>query len=296
MKTILNFCLLLLSHFKPIAANAWPLFFLTMVNMQAMAQTIIGKEQIEDAFLEKSGGAVYGDIHAPTSTLFAKELIITTDGSRTIKLFYDGNNAVLRTDLNLCLDPTNDGTAGAVIVPTTLMEFPDFEGDKIRLYDTCYKIGVSDYALHFTSDRHIKFHSDTVSDLLVITGDEGDVSAKRHITANGDVFSGGAYKFKYDTTGDKIFLWGTTYKMGISAFTMDFHSDQQFKWHSDTTANAMTLNADTGRLSIAGPLQLPVVGSLPSGNVGELMYLDHPSDDNQDGLYVKTAAGWEQCN
>jgi hypothetical protein len=209
------------------------------------------------------------------------------------QLFCDGDHAIIRSDADLYLDPSNNGVAGAVIVPCTVVEFPDFLGDKIRLYDTAYKIGVSAFNLDFTSDRNFRFHSDTVADLMVIAGDDGDVSVRHELVTGGDIRSGGAYRFASDTVGDKLFLWGDIYKVAISGGTVDFYTDQYFKWHSDEVSNAMTLNADSGRLSLSGALQLKVVASLPSGNVGDVIYLDHPTDDTQDGAYVYTSAGWQ---
>ena len=213
--------------------------------------------------------------------------------NKKFQLLYDGDHAVIRSNMDLYLDPADGGMASGKIIPVTTMEFPDFIGDKIRFYDTSYKISVSPYTLNITSDKNIKFHSDTASDLMIIAGDEGDVTAKRDLIANRDIKSGGVYKFKTDTTGDKIYLWGTIYKISISASSVDFYSDQSFKWHSDTRSNAMTLNADTGRLTLSGPLKLAVYTSFPTGETGDLIYYDS-SDDAQDGAYVKVSSGWQK--
>lgn len=259
------------------------------------AQTLIGKDQIEDAFVQKTGGPIYGDLTAATSTIRAGTLDLgTPEDEHVFYIARHGSHAVIRSNFDLVLDPSNEGSAGAIIIPATVMQFPDFLGDKIRLYNNAYRIGVSAFDLDFISDKNFKFHSDTVEDLFVIAGDDGDVTAKRHITAGGDMIAGTVYKFASDSTGDKLLLYGTLYRLAVSANTVDFYSDRDFKWHTDTTANAMVLEGDDGRLTLSGPLKLPIYASLPSGNVGELIYFDHPSDDNQDGAYIYTSSGWQQ--
>lgn len=260
---------------------------------EGMAQTRIAKEQIEDAYLRKSGGSVFGDIEAATSKVRAATFRVQAEGGM-MQWFVDGPLASIRSNVDLYLDPTNGGTAGAVIVPATLMEFPDFLGDKIHFFSHSYKIGVSPFDLDITSDRNIKFHSDTVEDLMIIAGDEGDVTVKRDLTTGRDVIAGEVFRFAQESEGDKLLLFGDLYRLAVSANDLDFYSDQNFKWHSDTHADAMTLDADTGMLTLTGPLQLPVYSSLPSGAVGELIYLDHPTDDNQDGAYVYTGSGWQK--
>ncbi len=190
------------------------------------AQTRINANQIEDVFIQQSGGALFGDLVAATSTIEASTIAFPGD-EHVFFIRRDGGRALLRSNLDLYLDPTNNGTAGAVIVPTTRMEFPDFLGDKIRFYSHAYKIGVSAFDLDITSDRNIKFHSDSVEDLMTIEGDAGDVTVKNN-------------------------------------------------------------------LSIGGALQLNIFTSLPAGAVGQVIYYDHPSDDNQDGAYVYTSSGWQK--
>lgn len=257
------------------------------------AQTKIAKEQIEDAFILNTGGNVYGDLVSATSTIKSS----TFDLSKGSSIFYlatDEPQAGIRSNVDLYLDPTNNGTANAVIVPATLMEFPDFLGPKIHFFNHLYKIGVSAFDLDITSDRNIKFHSDGSEDLMVISGDDGDVSSKRDMTSGRDIISSGVFKFSSDSEGDKIRLFGTLYRMAVSALDLDFYSDENFKWHSDTKTDAMTLDATTGKLTLTGPLKLPIYTSLPVGNVGELIYFDHTSNDSLDGAYVYTSAGWQQ--
>ncbi len=257
------------------------------------SQTRIAKEQIEDAFILKNGGAVYGDLTAATSTIAADKFRVLSDIADVV-IEVDGPHTVIRSNLDLYLDPTNNGTANAVIVPVTLMECPDYYGDKIRFYSHTYKIGVSPNDLDLTSDQNIKFHSDAMEDLFIISGDIGNASARNNLSAGKDVISGNVFSFANQTEGDKILLYGTLYRMGISPFSLDFYSDHSFKWHSDENVDAMVLNANSGTLSLKGSLKLPVYTSLPDGSVGELIYFDHTSDDNQDGAYIYTSAGWQQ--
>lgn len=265
--------------------------FLPQVSVQA--QTKIAKEQIEDAFILKSGGNVFGDLISATSSIQAMTLNASA-GPRLFWLTVDDEKASIRTNSDLYLDPTNNGTAGAVIVPVTKMEFPDFLGDKIRFFSHSYAIGVSPFDLDLTSDRNIKFHSDTSEDLMTILGDDGDVVVKRDITAGRDVISGSAYKFVSNSEGDKLLLFGTLYRIAVSANDVDFYSDENFKFHSDSTTDAMTLNADSGRLSLTGPLKLPVYTSFPGAVLGDVIYYDHSSNDSLDGVYVYSSSGWQQ--
>ncbi|MBZ0258255.1 hypothetical protein K8I31_19470 [bacterium] len=202
------------------------IFAIALFAQNGFAQTRINVDQIEDAFVRKSGGALFGDLVSATSTIEASTIAFPGD-EHVFYIRRDGGHALLRSNLDLYLDPTNNGTAGAVIVPVTLMEFPDFIGDKIRFYSTAYKIGVSAYDLDLTSDRNIKFHSDTAEDLMVIAGDAGDVTVKNNLT-------------------------------------------------------------------LGGLLQLHVFTSMPTGVAGQVIYFDHASDNNQDGLYVYTSTGWRQ--
>ncbi len=263
--------------------------------INSCSQTLIGKEQIEDAFLLKSGGALYGDVSAATSTIEAATFVLNHNAG-LFHIFGDGSKFVIRSNTDMQLDPTSGGTSSGKIIPATMMEFADFLGDKIRFYSHSYSIGVSPFDLDITSDQNIKFHSDTVPDLMVILGDDGDVQIKRDIQAGRDVISTGLFKFAQDSTGDKLRLFGTLYRLAISASTMDFYSDANFAWHSDTQSNSMLLNGDTGRLTLSGPLKLPVYNSLPGGEVGDLIYFDHTSDDNQDGAYIRCSSGWQKCN
>jgi len=269
------------------------LCWLTATALPARPQTVIAKEQIEDAFLLKTGGFVYGDLTAATSTIRAQTLEIVSK-TGTFQITQDGPRAVIRTNSDLYLDPTDNGRAGAVIVPATMMEFPDFLGDKIRFFSHSYKIGVTPFNLDITSDRNIRFHTDTASDLMTILGDEGNVIIKRDLEAGRDVSAGNVFKFTADEPGDKVLLYDTLYRLAISCDTLDFYSDWMFAWHSDILNNAMILDAETGRLTLAGPLQLPVYDTLPAGNIGELIYLDHPADDSQDGAYIYKSTGWQK--
>lgn len=194
------------------------------------AQTQLRANQIEDAFVRNQGDAIYGDIIAATSSIHAASLNLSQENG-VLVFEKDGPRYRLRSNMDLYLDPTNQGTAGAVIVPATLVEFPDFLGEKIRFYSHTYAIGVSPFNLEIKSDRNIRFHSDTADNLMVIEGDLGNVHVKNNLTAV--------------------------------------------------------------RLLLSGPLQLHVVSSLPAGEVGQVLYLDHPSDDSQDGAYLYTGGGWQ---
>ncbi|MBI1389273.1 MAG: hypothetical protein GC154_12580 [bacterium] len=207
----------------------WILYavMLALASGAAVSQTLIGPSQIEDVFLRKSGGSVFGDVAAATSTIQAATLDLPGDDGGVFTILRDGPLSVLRSDRDIYIDPTNDGVAGGQIIPATVMKFPEALGDKIRFYSTSYKIGVSPFDLDITSDRNIRFHSDTVEDLMVIAGDEGDVTVKNNLT-------------------------------------------------------------------VGNLLQLKVVNALPSAGVGQIIYLDHTSDDGQDGVYVMTGAGWQK--
>lgn len=259
----------------------------------APAQTRVAKEQIEDAFLLKTGGAVYGTLTAATSSIEAATVSLL-DSQSIFRLSVDGAFSAIRSNKDLLLDPTNQGTAGARIVPATVIQFLEFMGDKIRFFGHAYSIGVSPYAIDITSDKHIKFHSDTAPNLMTVWGDEGDVDIKRHLTAGGDISAGGTFTFRDDVTGDKLILYGAQYKLGISEDTLDFFSDRDFAWHGDGASDRMRFNADTGRLTLTGPLKLPVYSTLPGGEPGDLIFYDHQTDNNQDGVYVYTASGWQK--
>lgn len=278
---IINLTILLLFLF----INQHPLF----------AQTIIGKDQIEDAYLLKTGGSLYGNVEAATSSIRAGTIGVAI-GDGVFDLYRDGDVVVIRSNRDIQIDPTNKGTSGAKIIPATTMEFPDFLGDKIRFYSHSYKIGVSPNDLDIMSDRNIKFHSDTVDDLMTILGDQGDVHVKEDLLAGRDVKAGNVFAFVEDSVGDKLLLYGTLYRLAVSDYTLDFYSDQYFKWHSDEHSDAMTLDADTGTLTLSGALQLKVYSSLPSGAVGQLIYLDHPTNDSLDGAYIHGATEWRKLN
>lgn len=201
--------------------------------------------------------------HLISWALKADYLFIGPGGFR---LHSDENLDYIESAHDLVLQPA----AGAKIVPATMMEFPDDLGDKIRFYSHSYSIGLSPFDLDITSDRNIKFHSDTSPDLFVILGDAGDAQSKRDLQAGRDVISSGVFKFAEDAAGDKYLLYGTLYRMAISPYTFDFYSDDYFAWHSDTNGNAMTLDANNGILDIgakfsAGGLQ-GVSGTIQSGS------------------------------
>lgn len=198
------------------------LLFFCLITPFAMTQTRISADQIEDAFLKRSGGDVTGDIVAATSCIRVASMEIETEYGE-IALVSDGPYFALRSNLDLFLDPTNNGTAGAVIVPTTMMRFPDFLGDKISFYSHSYRIGISPFDLDLTSDRNIKFHSDTVEDLMVIEGDAGDVTIKRNLSIGGPLqlhvvtsLPSGAtgqmlyYDHPSDSSQDGVYVYGSS--------------------------------------------------------------------------------------
>ena len=82
------------------------LCWLTATALPARPQTVIAKEQIEDAFLLKTGGFVYGDLTAATSTIRAQTLEIVSK-TGTFQITQDGPRAVIRTNSDLYLDPTD---------------------------------------------------------------------------------------------------------------------------------------------------------------------------------------------
>lgn len=203
-----------------IRSNAPSLFPLGIEGLEIRA------DQIENVFYRKSGGPIYGDITAGTSTITASSYSLLKDEG-VFAIEKDGPVHRLRSNLDLYLDPTNKGTAAGVIVPTTTIRFPDAVGDKITFYSHSYKVGVSPFTLDFTSDRDFRFHTDETPDLLIIQGEAGNVIIK-------------------------------------------------------------------GSLSIGGPMQLQVVTALPSGALGQLIYLDHPSNPSLSGVYVYSSSGWSQ--
>jgi hypothetical protein len=201
---------------------------------------------------------VYGDINVQCAPL-------------TFKLFSDGNHAIIRSDVDLYLDPSNNGVAGAVIVPCTVMEFPDFLGDKIRFYDTAYKIGVSAFTLDLTSDQDFKFHSDTVSNLMRIA-EPGDVYALRDISAGRDITADQymyttQYRFKTDGTGKKIDFGFNAYDISLNPGSLDFRSDQYFSFGSDENPSSLTIDGDTGASTIPIVSDVTAGQSIPSNSI-----------------------------
>ena len=227
----------------------------------------------------------FGNVHSSTLTLEHE--------SGVFRLFNDGTHSRIQTNQDIYLDPTDGGTAGGKIVPATTMEFPDFLGDKIRFFSHAYSIGVSAFDLDITSDKNIKFHSDTVPDLMTILGDNGDVAIKRDLTIGRNFKVGGAYMFASDTEGDKLYLFGNLYKVSVSPSSLDTYSDRYFKWHVDSASNVLVLDGNSGRLQLSGPLKLPVYTTLPaSGSVGDVIYYDDQEDDRLDGMYFWNALAW----
>lgn len=199
--------------------------------------------------------AADGTIQSPTARIeihYGNVIYATDIHINHLQLTTDDTLAIIRSNRDLYLDPTDNGTADGKIVMATTMIFPESLGDKIHFWSHSYSIGISPFDLDITSDRNIKFHSDTSPDLMVIWGDVGDVQTKRDFLAGRNIYSSGVYKFVTDSTGDKYLLYGTLYRLAISPDTFDSYSDRYFKWHSDSNASAMTLNADSGDLSIEG--------------------------------------------
>jgi hypothetical protein len=266
---------------------------IALLPLSAPGQTRIGREQIEDAFLRKTGGSVYGDIRAATSSIQAATWWVTSGAGR-FYLEQDGARAALRSNIDLLLDPTDRGTAGAFIIAATTIKFPDVTGDKFHLFSNAYRIGVSPFNLDITSDRNIRFHSDTTPDLMVIEGDQGNVLVRQQLSAGGDIHSEGVFSSSESQLGDKLRLHGPLYRFAISPGSLDGYSDQYFRWHSDTLAEAMKLDAAAGKLTLKGALKLPVYTTLPAGSIGEIVYFDHATDNSQDGIYVHNGSGWQK--
>ncbi|MFH1742141.1 MAG: hypothetical protein ABIH23_24320 [bacterium] len=49
-----------------------------------------------------------------------------------------------------------------------------------------------------------------------------------------------------DILGDKITFWSHCYKVGVSSYDLDFTSDRNFKFHSDTVENLFQILGDEG--------------------------------------------------
>lgn len=156
--------------------------------------------------------------------------------------FYLDNSFILSSPYDIRLAPIG----GAKIELATVVEFDDFLGDKIRFYSHAYSIGVSAFDLDITSDRNIKFHSDTVPDLVQIIGDAGNLIVKN------DIEVGSTYKFSSDSTGDKMYWYSVLYKTYIDTNILGQQSDRYFYWGSDTNTDAMILDGDTGNLFLDG--------------------------------------------
>lgn len=295
-------------------------------NVPVNAQTLIHPDQVEDVYLFNTGDVSTGDILAPTSeisaaTLSAKALRIgdipsdapvlpatgaviggplvvygatdslsgviigTTD--ECFRLYYDGDHVRLVSYRDIYIDPTDSGRVSAYIVPMATMQFEDVLGDKIQFYSHSYAIAVSPFDLDIRSDMNIKFHSDTVEDLFQILGDDGDVIAKRHITAGGEIYATTSFRFVDQQPGDKIYLYYPMYKLSISPSDLDFYSDQYFKFHSDTNEDSMILDADTGTLTTQGELGIRTADPRAALDVhGNANFSDSSTQSGQDALFV----------
>ncbi len=229
-----------------------------------MARTLIHPSQIEDVYLRNTGDASTGDIVAATSQVMAATLVV--NGSDTAarifladdvqeKLWITTNGYDIRIDPNYGVSP--EAPATAFIQLGTTVGFDDVLGDKITFWSHSYKIGLSPFDLDVTSDRNIKFHSDTAEDLFQILGDEGDIVAKNNVTAGANVYAVTAFRFVEQQPGDKIYLYYPNYKISISPNDLDVFSDRYIRFHSDTNEDAMVLDADPGDLTVEGRMKAP---------------------------------------
>jgi len=242
-----------------------PLCALCTGNPQTLARTLIHPSQIEDVYLRNTGDVSTGDIVAATSEVMAATFVV--NGSDTAarifladdlqeKLWITTNGYDIRIDPNEGVSP--EAPATAFIQFGTTVRFDDTVGDKIRLWSHSYKIGVSPFDLDITSDRNIKFHSDTVEDLFQILGDEGDIVVKNNVISGADVYAVTAFRFIEQQPGDKIYLYYPNYKVSVSPNDLDMFSDRYIKFHSDTNEEAMVLDADVGDLSLEGRIKAPI--------------------------------------
>ena len=248
------------------------------------ARTLIHSSQIEDAYLFNTGDSCTGNILAPTSEIHAATFVIcgsdvyghffTSLNGDQEALVLGANGYDIRIDPNAILPDASP--CAAIIQFATTVGFDDVLGDKINLWSHSYKLGVSSFDLDITSDRNIKFHSDTVDDLFQILGDEGNLIAKHNITAGGEIYTATAYRFIEQQPGDKMYLYYPMYKFAISANDLDVYSDRYIKFHSDSNEDGAMLDADSGDLTLEGKLksQAAVVGATDNPAPGYSLVAD----------------------
>ena len=157
----------------------------------------------------------------------------------------------LNSNLDIRLNPVGN----AKILLTTMVEMDDFLGDKIRFYSHSYAIGVDNPKIfRLQSDRYLYLGSDTNTNSVIIDGDNGDITSERNIIG-ATINAVNQFGFTGDSLGTKIVLYdggSDLYNLSISANDLDYYSDSNHKWHSDTNMDAMVLNADNGNLTIEG--------------------------------------------
>lgn len=142
------------------------------------------------------------------------------------------------------------------IIPKNVIQFDDVTGQKINFYSTSYAIKVLPFILGIQSDRYIYLGSDTNTDSIIIDGDTGNLQIEGDLTTNlvtSTEFNATTLTFE-ETVGTKIFLYPPAYSIGISPFDLDFTSDLNFKFHSDTVQDLMIIYGDAGNVAIKNDL------------------------------------------
>jgi len=204
-----------------------------------------------------------------------------------VTMYESGGDGYVSTAGDLYLDP--DGSD--VFLSDAALRFtPDAYGDKVYLHGANYKIGVSENDIDYTSDLNHRFHSDTLSDLLVIDGTEGDVTVKDDIIGGGDVTANGQFQFGADTYDDKIYLYGSVYKIAVSYEDVDYYSDRWHKFHSNENTDAFKIDALSGEVIAEATGYFT---GIDLQSTGRLRGLQSPvfSDEAATKAYVDGAAG-----
>lgn len=194
--------------------------------------------EITDSVLAEVDGRIVapGEIQAAT--------LRVTDGMSSFTIGKEGDLNVLRGNQDIVIDPTNNGSAAGVIVPATMMKFPDFLGDKIRFFSHSYALSLDPFTLVYRSDRNHRWDSDTVPNLMFLD-ESGNLTVAGTINGHYDLV-----RFT-PLLGDKIQLYEDLYAIGIDDYRMFFRSDADYEWRNWASDTVMYLD-EWGNLTIPG--------------------------------------------